>query len=109
MAITTAIEMYRGEDRQLNFTLASVTDITTWVIEFTIARQKNLTTKLIEKICDHTDQVNGVFQTVVEDADTADLQPGKYYWDAWRTDAGNAVLLGIGTFTILSDVREPVA
>ena len=107
MAITTAIEMYRGEDTQLNFTMTTVTDITNWVIEFTVARAKNISTKLIEKICDHTDNINGVFQTVVDAADTQDLQPGKYYWDVWRTDSSVARVLGIGTFTILSDVREP--
>jgi hypothetical protein len=107
MATITPIELYRGDVQQLNFTLESPEDITDWEIVFTLARQKNMTTKLFEKVCDHTDQVNGVFQTVIENEDTSDLPTGRYYWDVWRTNSGEERILGLGTFTINPDVREP--
>lgn len=107
MAITTAITAYRGEDTQLVFTDQDGTDMTGWTITFTLARAKNISTKLLEKNCDFVDASSGVFQVVVESTDTEDLQPGKYYWDVWRTDENEERILGIGSYTILPDVRLP--
>ena len=108
MAITTAISLYRGEDTTIDFTMADGDDITGWVIVFTVSRSKNISTKLFAKTCTLTTPESGLFQTTVDAEDTEDLQPGRYYWDAWRTDSSAARLLGVGAFTILSNVRIPV-
>lgn len=106
MATITDIEIYRGEYITLDFTVDPVTNITGWTLQFTLSRQKNSNTKLIEEPGYITSAVAGEF-SVDLDVDQTDLRPGKYYWDVWRTNAGSNRVLGIGEFTILPDVLEP--
>jgi hypothetical protein len=106
MPTTTDIEIYRGEYVSLDFTINPVVDITGWTMQFTLARAKNSSNKLIERACTVVSGPAGTFNAILTETDT-DLSPGKYHWDVWRVNGGALKPLGIGTFTILSDVYNP--
>lgn len=116
MAITTALEMFRGEDRTFHFVAkvsdadgAAVVDITGWELEFTVAKEKNRSSKLFTVACVIDTAADGEYHATVPSNLTADIAPGKYYWDSWRVDAGSKRAVGIGQFTIIASVREPEA
>lgn len=108
MPTTTNIEIYRGEDVILNFTMDPVEDISTWTIVFTVSRGKNSTIKAVSIDCAlTTDGSDGAFMAQLTDAETDGLYPGTYYWDAWKSNPGGERILGIGKFTVLPNVRIP--
>lgn len=115
MARTTALSIYRGEDITLNFTQyttdtgSTAEDITGWTLVFNVAREENSATKLITKSGTILVAASGTFRVTLLAADTADIQPARYYWDVWRTDSGYARLLGEGAFNITASARLPPA
>ncbi len=96
-----------GEDRtfagthQTSSTDDTPIDITGWTITVTI--KKGATT--ITKSGTVTSGTDGEYSWTLAAADTVSLAVGDGAIDVWRTNAGAATLMGIGTFSILQDVR----
>lgn len=107
MAITTDLQIYRGESRSLFFVVSPVTDITDWTLEFNLSRSKNSTTQVLTKSCTILDAPSGTFRCDLTSDETEALLVGNYFWDVWRTDAGYHRVAGIGKFTIIANVRIP--
>lgn len=113
MARSTNIVVFRGEDVILNFT-AYTTDtgttaenITGWTLYFTVARKRNSTDKLLSIACVLLVAASGTFKATIADTDLDGLEPGIYFWDVWRTDAGSERCLGYGSFKIEGNARIP--
>ena len=107
--IEANLSLYRGADSEFTFTLDPVVDITGWTLVFTIARDKNTTTKLFSVVCTHVDEPGGVYKAVMPAADAAVLQTGNFWYDVWRTDAGFESIQNLGRIRNLGNVRIPVA
>lgn len=106
MATETAIEISRGEDIQLDFTISPVENITGWNMQFTLSKYKNSVLKTLEIACSIVSGPAGTFKAILLSAQT-DIEPGKYYWDVFRVDGGSKKKLGYGEFTIIKDVYMP--
>lgn len=107
MAITTDLEIYRGEDRTLSFVQSPEEDISSWELEFNLSRAKNTSSQIITRACDLTLPLIGKFKCDLTSADTEALPVGVYQWDVWRVNTGLERLIGIGKFTVLPNVRIP--
>jgi hypothetical protein len=99
------VTIYRGTDAVLTFTATGVT-ITGWAITFTVERTAAVA-KVIVKPAAVTDGANGVFTVTLLAADTADLVPGDYQYDAFRTNAGSVTPLAVGIFRVADVARLP--
>lgn len=99
------IEIYRGEEIELNFTMSPVEDISGWDIEFNIGGVKHA--KLVTVLADINDGPNGTFTVTLTAIDT-DIRPGRYSYDVWRTDLDTERVIAVGVFTVLDEVRVPV-
>jgi hypothetical protein len=106
MATITEIQVYRGEDVTLNFTMAPVVDITGWTITFTVAQGANQKQKIIQKSCTLVTPASGTFKADLLAVDT-DITPSTYFWDAWRMENGSRRVLAAGAFVVLPDARLP--
>lgn len=107
MSVTRAtLEAYRKQAVTLNCTESSATSISGWAITFTVrsypeATGSALITKTVGDGITLTDAANGVFQVYFD----ADLTPGQYAFDIWRTDTGQETPLLIGTLNVMKQVR----
>jgi len=111
MAENQDISMFRGEDKILECTLIPVTNIAGWTLAFTLRSTPESTDALIEKTTGAgitiTVPATGVFQVALADTDTAAaLQPGRYYYDCKRTNAGLETILVYGILELLAEVTR---
>ena len=106
MACTDTITIYRGEDVQLNFTLAPVIDITGYTLAFAVEGVAHA--KLIEAAGVVVSGPAGTFSVTLADTDT-DIKAGAYQYDVWRTDAGSERVLAVGIFRVKDNARHPAA
>jgi hypothetical protein len=111
MAVTNqTIEIYRGEEVTLEFTLTPTTNITGWTIQFTVAKAANSTVKVIDTMAASiANAVGGIFSVSLDADVTGDLEPGTYYYDAWRMDAESERLLAAGLFKVFAVARLPLS
>lgn len=109
MATETRLPVYRGEDVTIPFTYSPTTDITNFTHTFTLARDRNISTKLLSKTCTTTDAAAGSFSAALTAAELEAIEPGIYFWDVWRVDSGNHRLVGLGSFDLSPNVRIPTA
>ena len=108
------ITFTRAEDVTIPFAVkvsdasgAAAQDITGWAIVFTVARAQNSKTKLIQKTCSTTSAAAGTCSAAIASADSADIEPGNYYGDVWRTDSGAKRKLAYGRVVIEGAARVP--
>ena|SRR5215510_4169928 len=101
------ITVYRGSDLTLDFTNTSGEDITGWTIVLTVARAAGSTVKAIASVTATVISGElGMYRFFVPAAQT-DIRPADYLYDVWRTDAGEAMLLAMGTMTLSGVPRLP--
>jgi hypothetical protein len=104
---------YRGEDVTPTFTPDDLPadDVTTWTLGFTAWHRATASSDdpAISKASGSGVSVLSssakTFQVAIASADTADLTPGLYGWELWRTDGGSRKLLAAGTFELLKARR----
>lgn len=111
MAITETISYYRGEDKTLEFTMDPVEDITGWSIKFAVRKTIEVLPILITKTTGGGTVVivngpAGIFDVIMDSADTASLPVGDYLFDVQRTDSGEFSMLATGTLTLLQMVND---
>ncbi len=83
-------------------------DITGWTLALTIAKSKDSTDKLIgPKSCTLVTAASGTATVSLASAETANLEPGSYWVDLWRTNSGYERVLAEGTFQIKGTARIP--
>ena len=114
MAVTEAIEFFRGEDvtLELEQTTTGVTggpdvNITGWALVFSM--KKKLTgavvlTKSIGSGITITSGSEGRADVVLSDTDTDTMVPGDYVYDLKRDDPGAEAILTVGTITVKEKV-----
>jgi hypothetical protein len=110
LAINQTIEIYRGEEVELPFTLTPVTDISGWTIQFTVAKGPNSSIKTIDTMAGTiTSAVDGEFSVNLTAEVTGGINPGNYYYDVWRTDADSERVIAAGLFRVLPVARLPLS
>jgi hypothetical protein len=103
-----ALMMTRGEDRtfagthQTSATDATPVNITGWTLQLTARTADGHV--LFTKAPTVTNGPTGAYSFTVTAADST-VTPSAYPCDLWRTDAGTATILGLGTLTVQADVR----
>jgi hypothetical protein len=110
MPVINPLVLYRGQDATLEFTEnAASGDISAWTIVFTLSARRNSATKIGAPIA--ASIVNGATgrYNIVLPAALLDRAPATLFYDVWRTDAGEAVPLSIGTLEIRADSYRPAA
>jgi hypothetical protein len=101
------VDVYRGEQVMLNFTMSPVVDISGWALAFSLAKKRNSATKIIAaQAMTIVSGIAGTYRTPLTE-EQSDLAPAIYEWDVWRTDEGFEQLVAIGTMPILAAVRTP--
>lgn len=108
MALTPqTIEVYRGEQALISFTMNPVEDITGWTLMFTVTREENKETKLIGPLSMNIlVPANGTFEIELAEENT-DITPGEYVFDVWRVDEAFEEVKAIGSFIVLGNSRVP--
>ena len=103
------ITIYRGEAPVLNFTMAPVPvgGIAGWTLLFTVAKQRNSTTKLITVTPVLISGPLGTFRATLTPA-MVDITPDTYFFDVWRMDSGYEEVIASGPFVISGDARLPL-
>lgn len=102
MAGSDLIEIYKGEDVVLPFTMDPVADVTGWTVVLTV-KGEGFT---ISKTATVTDGPGGEFEFTLTDDDTDLLPTGQYRYDVWRTDAGAERVIAIGFFVVHMALRD---
>ena len=97
------IEIYKGEDVNLSFTMNPVEDITGWTIELNVKQDSTI---VLTKSATVTDGPNGQFSVSLVDDDTDNLVERNHLYDVWRTDAGSETVLAIGNFIVHRVARD---
>lgn len=105
MAQTDTITVYRGEDRLIEVTMEPVVDITGWTLLLSV---HGVGETIFTKDGTITSAENGTFTFTLADDDTAELRPGRYTYDVWRTDSGSERVVAIGEFIITDVARDVV-
>jgi hypothetical protein len=106
MPIVQSINVYRGEDITLNFTMTPKVDITGWTISLTVAKAFDMNSKVFQVTAGITNGPNGNFSVILPSA-LLNINPDKYAYDVFRTSPGNARILSVGNFIISADARNP--
>lgn len=106
MAKIQNIDVYRKEDIGITFTLDPVESIAGWTTVFTVRKSYQSPTTMFTINGVITDASGGVFSVTIPAA-TMDIAPGRYVFDAVRTNVGNVAVLAIGEFNVRSGVRTP--
>lgn len=106
MPIVSPIEIWRGEDIELEFTMTPPVDITGWVISLTVAKAFNTSNKTFQVTAIITSGPNGQYHFLLPSA-TTNIQPDKYVYDVFRVSPGNRRILALGNFTIGGDAQFP--
>jgi hypothetical protein len=106
MPVVQSIQVYRGEDIELNFSMVPPRDITGWVISLTVAKAFNSPNKIFQVTAVNTNGPAGEYMVIIPSA-TLNIQPDKYVYDVFRVSPGNRRILNIGDFNIGGDVQFP--
>lgn len=108
--IASANNWFVGEDRIFRFTIkkpdGSIQDISGWAMKFDIRTAPSAVSTVLTKTTpagiNLVDPTNGVCEVTIQRADTIDgsgnilIQPGRYVYALYRTDAGAATDLAFG-------------
>ena len=103
-----AINVTRGEDRafagthQTSGTDSTAVNITGWTMVFTARDLHGVA--WLSKTVSVTVGASGTYSFSVTASDLT-VSSGNYPCDIWRTDSGNATIMGIGLLTVAGDVR----
>lgn len=119
MAVTDQTdEMFAGTPRTLRFTVTDedttgspAKDLTDLTPKFTLSKLDTAgdpkATPIVEKTGAVTDAAGGIFTVALAAADTADLKPGDYGWQASLfTSGGDEQVVATGTTTIRRNVTN---
>ncbi len=98
----------RGQDAFIYVQMNPPVDISAWTLLATVAMERNSPTKLLQKACTLTTPATGLFLFNPLAAELAALEPAVYYWDVWRTNAGQMEPVTEGTFEVTGNARQPV-
>jgi hypothetical protein len=103
MIAPTHLKVIRGEPCEIDIQLGDIGSPAP-TVTFTLAEERNSSDKL--HTADFEDQGGSphTYRLTLSPDDT-NIDPGTYYWDAWRMDTPQ--LVGIGTLTIQGVVRLP--
>ena len=104
MIAPTHVKVIRGEPFEVEISLED-TGSPAPTVTFTLAAERNTSTKLHTGDFDDEGGEPRTYRFLLPPADTAELEPGVYWWDAWRMDTPQ--LVGIGSLTIQGVVRLP--
>lgn len=103
-----AISIGRGQDRTYSCTHqtsgsdATAINITGWTISATAKDDSG--TVVLSKAGTVTNGAAGTYTWAVTASDTL-LTPAAYRLDIYRTDSGSRTLMGLGTWTVTSEVK----
>lgn len=104
---TNNLQCYKGEDFTPTWVVGSdlAADISGWTIVMTIKDNDNAPTytKTVNGVV--TDGPNRLFKVAIPAATSTTITVGAGLYDVWRTDAGFAWVLSIGSFTCLTERR----
>lgn len=108
MALTEqTIEVYRGEQAALLFTMDPAEDITGHTLLFTVTKWPNRTQKILGPLTmTITSGIGGTFKVELAEEDL-DLPPAVYRFDVWRTDEGFEQAKAIGDFIVRGNSLVP--
>ena len=104
MAVLNDIEIYKGEDIIIRFTMSPVVDISGWTMVFTVKKSYVSASPTFAVNGTITDGPAGKFQFAIPSATTT-INAGDYVHDATRTDSGNYKVLSSGPFVVRHGVR----
>jgi len=107
MAIRSDFEFYRGEDVALEFVVLPVpVDVSGQAIAWKMAAEEG-EPALLSRSAALTNPTGGVFTVSLARADTLDLPPGTYAWEARRTDPGANTVYACGRLDLLLERVAP--
>lgn len=106
MPIVQSVQIWRGEDIELQFTMTPGVDITGWVISLTVAKAFNVPNKTFQTTAVITSGPNGQYSVFLPSA-TTNIQPDNYVFDVFRTSPGNRRILALGPFIVGGDAQFP--
>ena len=89
----------------LEFDLAGATTITGWTLEFVVSEHRG-GARLVE--AEGEVLTATTFRVVLSTADM-DLEPGDYFWDCWRLDAGQEAPIAFGSFHVRDGAGGPAS
>jgi len=111
MAIGTVpdnpLSYYKGEDVVVPFVVGSdlVADITGWTIVMTIKNTDDAPTTTVTINGAIVSGPSRTFSVTIPAATMTTLTVGTYLYDVWRTNAGFAWVLSVGTFQVKTERR----
>lgn len=122
--IKASDEVWRGEDKTLEFTVyvpgttlrqvqdgtATAQDITGWTLEWVLAHGGGLAPTLRKRTGGEgitiVDGPAGRCDVTLAEADTEAIPPGTYFHTLWRDDPGQRSVLSYGDFVLKDPVPE---
>lgn len=107
MAIVNNIDIYKGEDVDLNFTMTPDTDITGWNIVMTVKNNMNDTGSLLTSTGALISSTGGQFRHQLTHANLLSLGVGNFAYDVQRTDVGSNAVLSIGALAVTQEALYP--
>lgn len=106
MALTDqTIDIYRGEEVLLPFTMSPVVDITGWTITWTVSETSGSKPVMLQRNATVTSGPAGTFTVALDADDATALRPGTWAWDAWRVDAEAERCIAIGSIIVRATAR----
>ena len=114
MSVLNNISHARGEDLQFDFTVINkdVTDITGWTFEMDVRLTEDAASPLFSDddagvtVAVVAPGTNKTFRVTVTSATTLSVPVGTYYYDIFRTNAGNRSRLSHGEWEIEQEVSR---
>ena len=107
MLTDQTIEVYRGEQVRLTWTMTPLEDISGHTLVFTVTKGLNRTTKVLGPLpITILSGPAGTFERLLTE-EQMNLNPATYNWDVWRVDEGFEGPKAIGPFVVRPNVRVP--
>lgn len=113
MATTNKLQMYKGEDVLLNFTIygasstASPLNVAGWTTLFSVKQNTNDTGTIFTQTGTVVSSTAGTLTVTIASCQTSSLTPFEYAHDLWRVDSGSFACLSIGTLELTGSPRDP--
>jgi hypothetical protein len=104
VAIHTDLEMWRGEDKVLRFTLTPAADASGWTCQFGLRGPDGEDVPGFPRAAVLVTPATGVWEVTLAAADTAAIAATRYGWDLRRVDAGQRLTLGEGHLRLRREV-----
>ena len=104
---TVDITMQRAADVTIYFVPCEPRSISGWAITFTVADSSGGTVRITKTVGSGitvSSAAEGLFQVAIASADTSALTPGRFEWEAKRTDSGSITYLARGNFILTKQV-----